>query len=466
MTAKRGEISVFLSLILVCILSLFLGLVESARTTGARLYLEMAANSSMDSVMSQYNRNLWDMYHLLFLEAESEEAIEESFVSYLDFYLKQDNLYPMKMKEVNVIGAERMTDKAGGALEQEILSYVKIRFPDVVKEMGAIETILDIVEGVDQEELNWEAANECIDEVTNPSAEENLDIDWEKIHLLDRLEEIFRGDLLDLVVEDDVEVSKKSVRLKGIPSTERAIGIRTDESVMESSLLEQFMINEYCLLSFDSFLNRCERNGIPIQQALQYEQEYLLSGKESDRENLIETIEKLLALRGALNLSYLLGKSECRQEVDVFTMAISGGNAYIQAVLSFFVLSLWAFGEALWDVKLLMSGNSVPFMKDKSEWKLGMEEFIELRFLDAPPKSEGKGNNYQDYLRILFMVMNRVDRNFRVMDVIQWNVQSVQEDFLVRDCISKVDIQTIVEERHLFLRQGAYSRTTVTSGKY
>ena len=68
MTAKRGEISVFLSLILVCILSLFLGLVESVRTTGARLYLEMAANSSMDSVMSQYNRNLWDRYHLLFLE--------------------------------------------------------------------------------------------------------------------------------------------------------------------------------------------------------------------------------------------------------------------------------------------------------------------------------------------------------------------------------------------------------------
>ena len=58
---KRGEITVFLSLTLVCILSLFMGLLESARTAGARLYLTMAANSAMASVMSQYNRNLWDM---------------------------------------------------------------------------------------------------------------------------------------------------------------------------------------------------------------------------------------------------------------------------------------------------------------------------------------------------------------------------------------------------------------------
>ena len=56
---KRGEITVFLSLTLVCILSLFMGLLESARTAGARLYLTMAANSAMASVMSQYNRNSW-----------------------------------------------------------------------------------------------------------------------------------------------------------------------------------------------------------------------------------------------------------------------------------------------------------------------------------------------------------------------------------------------------------------------
>ena len=110
---KRGEITVFLSLTLVCILSLFMGLLESARTAGARLYLTMAANSAMASVMSQYNRNLWDMYHLLFLEYESPEAIGRSFDTYLDFYLEQENLYPMKRKSREVTAILNMQDHAG-----------------------------------------------------------------------------------------------------------------------------------------------------------------------------------------------------------------------------------------------------------------------------------------------------------------------------------------------------------------
>ena len=52
----RGEVTVFLTMILVSIMTLLLVVVESARETGARLYLRMAADSSMDSVMAQYHR--------------------------------------------------------------------------------------------------------------------------------------------------------------------------------------------------------------------------------------------------------------------------------------------------------------------------------------------------------------------------------------------------------------------------
>ena len=74
----RGEITVFLSLTILCVMSLMLGLLESARTAGARLYLRMASDSAVSSVMSYYNRNLWDRYQLLFLEYDSEAAIQET----------------------------------------------------------------------------------------------------------------------------------------------------------------------------------------------------------------------------------------------------------------------------------------------------------------------------------------------------------------------------------------------------
>ena len=64
----RGEVTVFLTMILVSIMTLLLVVVESARETGARLYLRMAADSSMDSVMAQYHRGLWENYRILGLE--------------------------------------------------------------------------------------------------------------------------------------------------------------------------------------------------------------------------------------------------------------------------------------------------------------------------------------------------------------------------------------------------------------
>ena len=56
---KRGEITVFLSMVLLCVAGLICVMLESARTAGARCYLQIAANSSMDSLFSQYHRQLW-----------------------------------------------------------------------------------------------------------------------------------------------------------------------------------------------------------------------------------------------------------------------------------------------------------------------------------------------------------------------------------------------------------------------
>ena len=100
--------------------------------------LTMAANSAMASVMSQYNRNLWDMYHLLFLEYESPEAIGRSFDTYLDFYLEQENLYPMKRKSREVTAILNMQDHAGKPLEDGILSYARYRLPDIAGNLSGV----------------------------------------------------------------------------------------------------------------------------------------------------------------------------------------------------------------------------------------------------------------------------------------------------------------------------------------
>ena len=93
-----GQITVFLSLILICVCGLICGLLESARTAGAKCFLQTAAYSSMDSLFSQYHRKLWEEYRILGLEHFSEEAAEEEFSGFLQLYLEQENWFPFSVE--------------------------------------------------------------------------------------------------------------------------------------------------------------------------------------------------------------------------------------------------------------------------------------------------------------------------------------------------------------------------------
>lgn len=121
----RGEITVFLSMILLCIAALICVMLEAARTAGARCYLQTAANSSMDSLFSEYHRQLWRDYHLLGVEYRTQEDIKERYLEFLRTYLETDNWYPMAASGVTVEVLQNLTDGGGIWLEEEILQYMK-----------------------------------------------------------------------------------------------------------------------------------------------------------------------------------------------------------------------------------------------------------------------------------------------------------------------------------------------------
>ena len=634
---RRGEISVFLALTIVCMMSLILGLLESARTAGARLYLEMAANSSMSSLLSHYNRNLWDMYHLLFLESGSGEAMEDTFSSYLDFYLEQENLYPMQRSKATVTETGKMADNGGELLEAEILSHIRYSLPEIAADLFGLseeaaetagggdfrnlfevcrkagertrkleksrirlekhlaqmrKTARSVSQAADEEQAgafrrqaemlaaqmekfsyytaayeaeaeavrayreklseagnqpesctdenmaqelsacrqveeaafrtleeyrkmeeeieesrqnllealeileetensgdyegaddvedsgpDWGRIRECLEEVTIPEAEGREPSDSKKAEALDRLETILSGDLLELVLPEGTEVSENAVSLAGIPSdagkengkqTETGKWAETGKRA-ETGSMDRFLINEYCLMNFGSFLKPCT-----WETALRYEQEYLLYGFDSDRENLKETVKRLLAVRGSLNLAILLASPEKAAEAGELAAAVSGGSLPVQVILNFFILALWAFGEAVWDVRELLSGGSVPIWKNGQTWKLDLEGLLSLQFLDRSVSANGElpkngresGRDYTDYMRILFLLTGQEKRNGRIMDLIQWDIRLRQPDFAVDDCIGTVKIRTEIRQKHLFLVKTTYETVLETAGTY
>ena len=331
---------------------------------------------------------------------------------------------------------------------------------------------------------DWDAIGSVAAQIEVPGEGEKENVDHEKALRLDKLEELFQGDLLSLVLPEGTEISRRSVSLRGIPSKIQKSEFSKSEDAnnkmaeldmpwlkeLESAVVKQFLVNEYCFLSFDSFREKCSRKAEPNNQPLLYEQEYILCGKPSDRENLADTIEKLLTVRGSMNLLSLLRSPGMCAEADALSIAVSGGIAPVKFIISFFILTMWAFGEAVLDVKQLMNGGHVSFWKSDDQWELSLEELLAFRFLEPVSKvdeeARGEGSDYKDHLRVLFFLLNRELRNFRMMDVIQWNVRTIQKDFAVEDCICGVEVEAEIREQHMFLMKNSYKRTVKAVGTY
>ena len=141
--------------------------------------------------------------------------------------------------------------------------------------------------------------------------------------------------------------------------------------------------------------------------SVHYEQEYLLQGNASERENLKRTVNELLAVREAVNLAALYADSEKRSEAEALALAITGlaGITPITAAASFFIMTVWAFAESVADVKVLLAGGKIPFFKQPGKWQISLSALTEKGasiFLETgkdPSLKNGtddRGLDYQD----------------------------------------------------------------------
>ena len=68
MKAKKGEITVFLSLVLVILISILCSVIEAARTNGIQFQTECVADMAIQSALAEYNRELLEQYDLFFVD--------------------------------------------------------------------------------------------------------------------------------------------------------------------------------------------------------------------------------------------------------------------------------------------------------------------------------------------------------------------------------------------------------------
>lgn len=312
--------------------------------------------------------------------------------------------------------------------------------------------------------------------------------DKEKEGYLEQIGRMAASGLLELVLPEQTVVSGTALKLDGTPSRNRYAkqgsnkadktrspsGSEYSDETGKQNMpgvfgpcLDRLVIGEYGIRFFESF----ERE---LAQGDFYELEYIIQGKKYDRENLEGTVLRLVTLRSGLNMLHILADGKKRQEARGLALTVAGsiGMLPLVSILTFFIMQIWALGEALLDVRCLLEGGCIPFIKAGSDWRLDLDGLLEIgkqkslavnkamenpgEYRDGSGQGKRKGVDYKGYLRILILGGCNEEMLYRLMDVIQMKIRRTEPDFRLDHCACNVDIETTVSGKHVFFCSGLW----------
>ena len=172
--------------------------------------------------------------------------------------------------------------------------------------------------------------------------------------------------------------------------------------------------------------------------ALLYEVEYLISGKNSDIDNLKRVANYILLLRFINNYIFTGKDTQMKMQINTMASAITGVMGMPQTMKAVQVLIRMAisYGESLLELHTLFSGGEVPLIKDKTTWNLTLKTMGEQLRNKQIVKKGKKNISYKDYLK-LFLLTKGNSRTvcYRMMDIMQENIASKEPGFLMENCL-------------------------------
>ncbi len=521
---KQGVITVMICMLLIGMLTLICAAAEAVRVVGARTQSEETADSAMDSLFSEYHRQLMESYDLFFISGVydggsfSPVNLTDRFQEYMAYNLQPEQADPLlnntdfwrlTVTECEAVSyclatdgggiayrqqaADSMKETVAGDLLEKLLSWEKTPF-----NVEELEQSLTRREAQSEQEIRrLEQAREAeengeTDAPENPDAKEQGETaaSGEK-DAAEQIEspadravnpiEVIRGikekGILWLILPKDFPLSEKSLAGADLPSKRslhQGDGISGSTNGL-SAAANKVLFREYLIKKFSNALNK--KDVLPQgETALSCELEYILAGKDSDPENVKTVVHRLLLIREAVNFAYLMTDTSRQIQAETAAVAITGllGAAPLAEAVKYGILLAWAYGESIADLQNLMAGGSLSPVKTGANWRLSLEKIGELgeRTAGKGIKEQG-GLDYEDYLRLLLYGEKDETITMRSLDLIEQNIkkQDGNRYFKADGLVCGLKIKTTFGLQPLFfsfrfLENYVYEQTlTVTSAK-
>ena len=433
---KKAEITAFLSLIFILVVTFVGSVVDAASIQVAKNHRRADVGRAMECIFAEYQKELLEEYDVFGLEAgyETGEYSEDLLYKRLEYY-------GIVNSENTIERIQFLTDDSAKGFLEQVSYYMEHKYGlDIIKDdLG----MTQIWEKQESDAKDYEKEEQKNTDILNSLLQENDSELPDENNPIEHVNGLKNTPILDLVVPEGKSVSEKTVALAELPShreLNQGYGDFSEES-KENSVTDRLLFGEYVLEHFQSFTD--EKEGI-----LDYEVEYMIAGKGSDRENLKEIVKQLLLLRFVPNYTYLQGSAEKKAEAQALALtlcSVLAVPAITEAAVQGILLA-WAFGESLVDIRALLNGEAVALIKDNESWQLSLSGLLELG--ESGDMNDGAdqkdGLKYEEYLKILLFLESKEELGMRCLDVIEQNLNKIQGiDFLkVDSCITKLEINS------------------------
>lgn len=447
---EKGEVTAYLSLIFILLISFVGGIMEAASVQMAKNYRRADMNRAIESVFAEYQKELLEEYGIFALEGsyESGSYSESTIKNRLDFY-------GARGIRQSVSRIEFLTDHGAEAFCGQVEAYMKHKY--------GLNLLQDKIGMTDVWKQQEEQAKDCEkDEIKQQKELSGLLQENEgrlpaEENPIEHVEQLKKSSLLDLIMPKDKPVSQKTIDLGDTLSfRELNCGYGDFSDVAEEGgTLTSLILGEYLLEQFSNGA------GEPGAGALDYQLEYILAGKGSDRENLEAVAGKLILLRFVPNYMHLQGSSTKKAEAEALALTLCSLLAVpaITEAAAQVILLAWAYGESLMDMRSLLRGNKVPLVKTDDSWQLSLSGLMKLG--QEGDLNDGKdtqgGLPYKEYLRILLFLEKKETTAMRALDMIEQNLRTEHglAFFKADQCISKIEVKSTCNLRRGIVYQFA-----------
>lgn len=449
---KKGEMTVFLSIVFVLMISFISGIIQASSIQAGKNLARLETDRAVYSVFGEYQKELLEQYHIFGLEGSygTGSYTEDNLISRMHYYGTDGT-------EHEITGIQYLTDDHGQAFREQVLTYM-----EQTKGIGLIRELTGLtaeweeqeIQGKEMEEIQEETA-EQMEEVSDllETEEDTGTGGQEQIseNPFTFMEKISQYGIVSVVLPEDMVISEKTVDLeaqasyRNLRSGRGSFPSRTGMDGIEEKLL----FDEYLAESFTNAVPEEEDAGAEKDRSLDYEIEYILAGRSSDEENLESVLFRIFLIRMALNYTFLLTDTEKQGEAELLALAISAVLLMPEAVegVKQLVIAAWAAGESVVDIRTLLSGKRTALVKTSENWQTSLSSLFRLGDDSRQEGSDIQGGIcYKDYLRMLLFLENTDEITMRALDRAEENLRTEQQldHFRADQCITRLRMDNTV----------------------